>query len=355
MRNVVPLVGIGCVTVILLGVIVGGIVMIGYGVGDVFKKDETKQAAPPPVPNAQPGLPSVPKETQDLSEARSSFKTTRVDSTYQRNGNDLPVVPQAQTIFYKSAGNNLTALFVTTPKKGPRQPLVIWVHDGFGGITSADWEKAKPFRDAGCAVMIPAFREENANEGEFEMFYGEVDDLFAAIEKGASQPGVDANRVYVVGQGTGGTLALLAAVSGKQKPAVRAYFAMGGIPYLEEFLQTPLGSKIANVTPPFIPRIPNEARLRSALPFAASIQQPTFFFGDSNADPLACGQATRMEEVANANRKQPLFRAFPIANQNRDNFIAPLVKIISEKIERDQPGPPTFRFDSADFKPLIQK
>jgi dienelactone hydrolase len=352
MRNVVPLVGIGCVTVILLGAIVGGIVMIGYGVGDVFNKDEPKQAPPPPA--VLPPVQQVPNETQSLSEARSTFKTTPIDSNYQRIGEKLPLIPTARTVHYPSQNGNLAALLSIPVKNGPKQPLVVWIHDGFGGITSMDWDMANPFRDAGCAVMVPTFRAEVNNPGQFEMCYGEVDDLFAAIEYGASQPGIDANRVYVVGRRNGGTLALLAAVSGREKPAVRAYFALGGTPSLAEQLNGP-NAKIANVTPPFDPNGKDEARLRSALPFAASIRQPTFLFGAASVDQVGWNQSMRMAEVANRRKATP-FRALLVPGATRDNFVAPLVRLISEKIETDRSGTTSsIRFDDVDFNQLIKK
>lgn len=353
MRNALPLVGLGCFTVIILGVIVGGIVMISHGVGDLFDKKD-KQASPPPVQQPPLGVRPEPKETQSLSQARAGFTTTLIGDN-ERKGMNIPVVPQATTVDYQSQGNNLSALLLASAKKGPKQPLVVWVHDGFAGVTSVDWDKTKPFRDAGCAVMVPAFRAENMNKGEFEMFYGEVDDLFAAIEYAASQPGVDPNRVYVVGHGTGGTLTLLAAVSGKQKPAVRAYFAIGGTPSLQETLKA-AGSKIANVSPPFDVSIPDETRLRSALPFSASIRQPTFFFAASMLDPAASNQGLRMENVANAYRKQPFFRSFAIPGATRDKFETPLVELVARKIEADRPGRiAEIRFDPSEVNSLFIK
>ena len=43
MRKFLPLTGIGCVAILVIGLIVGGAVMIGYGVsGYLKKKDGTK-------------------------------------------------------------------------------------------------------------------------------------------------------------------------------------------------------------------------------------------------------------------------------------------------------------------------
>jgi dienelactone hydrolase len=344
MRNVFPLVGLGCFSIIVIGAIVGGIIMIGQGVGnidDLFKKDPQPKQAPTGGTNLPKEGQPLPKETRTLQEARALFTTNVVDSNYQRSGENLPEIPQTITATYNSGNLNLAALLSVEQKKGPKQPLVVWVHDGFGGVTAQDWALAKPFHDRGFAVMIPSFREENVDKvGRFEMFYGEVDDLFAAIEYGARLPGIDANRVYVVGHGTGGTLALLAAVSGRAQPAVRAYFAIGGTPYLEETLRVP-GTKIANVSPPFDTKIKEEVLLRSALPFAASIRQPTFYFGASTVDVFGSNQATRMEDVANANRKQPLYRAFLIPKATRENFEQPLVELIRTKIEADRTGKAT--------------
>ncbi len=345
MRNLLPLAALGCVTVIILGVIAGGIVMIGYGARDVFEKEspQAKQKDTPPKSQPGPGPILVPNPT--LLEARKDFTTKLIQSNFQRSSKEPAFVPEARVVYYKSSAINLAAYLSNRPKEGPKRPAVVWVHDGFGGISGADWNQAKPFYDAGFIVMVPSFREENVNNGGgFEMFYGEVDDLLAAIDFAAKQDGVDPNRIYVVGYGTGGTLTLLAAVSGH--PTARAYFAIGGTPNLEESLR--VLNAVENVTPPFNPNAgKKEAYFRSAFPFVASIRQPTFYFGASAIDPPGCNQAMQME--AAASQRQVPFRAFLNPRvARRETFAPPLVDLIRQKIERDTGQVPAIRFELAE-------
>lgn len=342
MRNILPLLGIGFTTLIVLGIIVAGIVMITMGVGDsdIFKKD----AAPgkPKIQNAPnqplPGPQPLPKDSQTLLDARKGFATKLIQSDYQRSGRDLPVVPQAKSVTFRSPVGNLSAYLSIPLKKNALMPAVIWVHDGFGGVTEKDWSIAKPFHDAGFVLMVPSFREENVNNGgRFEMFFGEVEDLMAAIEFVGKQNGVDPNRIYVVGHGTGGTLTLLAAATGTR--SVRAFFAIGGTPDLEEALRDPQADPFEDAAPPFDPKLPNEARLRSSLAFVAAIRQPTFFFGATMVDPQGCSQARRMETTAN--QYGVPFRVFEILKATRANFPIPLVTLVRQKIESDTASNPT--------------
>lgn len=54
-------------------------------------------------------------------------------------------------------------------------------------------------------VMYPTFRGSRGDPGPQESFYGEVDDLVAAVALTRTIEGVDTQRVYLGGHGTGGT------------------------------------------------------------------------------------------------------------------------------------------------------
>lgn len=75
--------------------------------------------------------------------------------------------------------------------------------------------------------MVPSFHAENDNPGQYEIFYGELEDLESARAWLAQQPYVDPNRIYLVGHSTGGTRALLAS---ELSAKYRAAFFLGGIP-----------------------------------------------------------------------------------------------------------------------------
>ena len=52
--------------------------------------------------------------------------------------------------------------------------------------------------------MTPMLRGENGNQGEFELFHGEVDDAAAAARWLSQQPYVDSKRIFAFGHSVGG-------------------------------------------------------------------------------------------------------------------------------------------------------
>jgi acetyl esterase/lipase len=329
MRNVVPLVAIGCVTTIILGIIVGGIVMIGYGIsGYLSKSSGSEQHKNEPNPPAK-GL--APK--QSLLDARQGVHITRLPVKIKNQIEDAPVeIPDANVVLFDAPLGKLSA-YLSKPKnlKG-KSPAVVWAHGGFGGIGRVDWDQARAFHDSGCVLMIPSFRAENNNPGQFEMFYGEVDDLLAAITYVAGLPNVDSSRVYVAGHDNGGTLVLLAAVMGANAPGAnkaRAFFSIAGIPDVQEYFNSVMKKEYLGQEPPFSCHVSNECYLRSASPFAGAIRKPTFYLG-SRSDEIESAGAVEM--LRNANGRP--FHAFTNA-ANHANIVGPAIKRIGEKIKGD--------------------
>jgi acetyl esterase/lipase len=87
-------------------------------------------------------------------------------------------------------------------------PAVVYFHGGFA-FGPGDFEDAKPFLDAGYALMCPMLRGENGNPGNFELFMGEVDDAKAAVEWLARQDRIDASRIFTFGHSAGGAISAL--------------------------------------------------------------------------------------------------------------------------------------------------
>jgi len=87
-------------------------------------------------------------------------------------------------------------------------PAVVYLHGGFA-FGASDFQDAETFLESGFALMTPMLRGENGNPGHFEMFLGEVDDAAAAVEWLASDPRIDASRIYVFGHSTGGAISAL--------------------------------------------------------------------------------------------------------------------------------------------------
>jgi dienelactone hydrolase len=123
----------------------------------------------------------------------------------------LQLPPGVKEVTYPSGALQLKAWVSDTPPDGKLHPAVVFCHGGFW-FGNEDWDALKPFLDAGFVVMAPRVRAENGNPGEFEYYYGEVDDVIAAGQYLAQQPGVDKQRLFVSGHSAGGDLSTLAAM-----------------------------------------------------------------------------------------------------------------------------------------------
>ena len=87
-------------------------------------------------------------------------------------------------------------------------PGVVLVHNGFV-LTDDTLAWARPFVAAGFVVLMPSFRGENGNPGDYELLRGELDDLKAAARFFAEEPDVDVDRLYAFGHSAGGGLVAL--------------------------------------------------------------------------------------------------------------------------------------------------
>ncbi len=118
-------------------------------------------------------------------------------------------VGSLDSVTYRSGATDLSAWVYTPPRPaGRRLPALVYLHPGFS-LSDSLAACATPFMNAGLVVMWPTYRGENGNAGRFELFLGEVDDAAAAARWLATQPQVDAKRVYAFGWSSGGGIAAL--------------------------------------------------------------------------------------------------------------------------------------------------
>jgi len=140
---------------------------------------------------------------QTLTEARAGFQTKIIRNLRDTETPDLPPAGKYKLILFPSAVGQLAAYLSGDPADGHKHPAVIWSHGGLGGISSyffgelpVDNEQSpKAFDEAGMVVMIPSWRGTANNPGRQEFFYGEVDDLLAAVKYVKTLPYVDPERV----------------------------------------------------------------------------------------------------------------------------------------------------------------
>ncbi|WP_165252885.1 alpha/beta hydrolase family protein [Paludisphaera soli] len=215
------------------------------------------------VPRATPGLEL---QAEDYARARSGFATRllRRGPSPSSSGEGLAPPAGARAVEYASGGRRLTAFRSLPSPSGTRSPAVLFLHGGFR-FGEGHWEMSRPFREAGYVVMTPVLRGENGQAGDFSLFYDEVDDVLAAAEVLAAAPDVDPKNVFLAGHSVGGTLALLAAMTSSRFRAAASY---SGSPDLGVYLA------VSRTSPPFDVSSPPEMRLRSAVAYATSFQNP---------------------------------------------------------------------------------
>jgi dipeptidyl aminopeptidase/acylaminoacyl peptidase len=203
--------------------------------------------------------------TGDYSTDRSAFRTRLVVRGPAPQPHSMPSAPRGvREIDYPSGDLRLRAWIGLPPGAPERAPLVIFLHGGFA-FSMEDYDMARPFLEAGYAVVMPSVRGENGQTGTFSMFFDEVSDVLAVTDHARSQRWADPQRIYVAGHSAGGTLAMLA---GLASPHYRAVASFSGSPD-----QLALAESLPSIVP-FDRNNPAEYEMRSPLSYATSFKAP---------------------------------------------------------------------------------
>jgi dienelactone hydrolase len=283
------------VKTILMG-IAAVIVLAGLGTGVFFLLNQKQTVRPP----------------KTFEETRKDFETnlTRRAEAPQEFDNTAP--DQVKVVYYESGNKKLMAWLVL-PDREPPFPAVIFAHDGFA-LSRADYTNAVPFVSHGFAVLIPSWRAENGNPGDFEMCYGEVDDLVAAIDYMATRKKVDKGSIFAAGYGVGATNVMLAA---ELSPHLRKAAGCGGRPDMFE-----AGEAYEHA--PFDQRNAEERMMRSPQPFIDDLKCPLLLlYGEKDA-----GHKFFLEQ---ANKMSKESKKFPVLVEelpkvNHQTALAPAIQ-----------------------------
>ncbi len=185
----------------------------------------TATVAAPPSPTPAPATPtasptSTPQPTEPAASAYLSLRRSYATAlTAHRPApfawHDAPLPAGVTQVSYPSGDLTLRAwLAMPRPDRLPagcqacKVPAVVYFH-GYFGLGWDEFAHVQPFLDAGYAVLLPALRGENGNPGDFELWYGEIDDARAAVQWLAAQPEIDAGHIYAFGWSVGGGVATL--------------------------------------------------------------------------------------------------------------------------------------------------
>jgi dienelactone hydrolase len=284
---------------------------------DKLKSSKSRQDSPAEQPTSQ-----------TLLEARQGFHTKLLKQEKENEPVETPPANLMKVVQYPSPAGNLAAYLTNIPQDGKKHPAIIWIFGGFGnGIGDTAWKRAdqnndqsaSAFREAGIVTMYPSLRGGNQNPGVQESFYGEVDDVLAAADFLAAQPGIDPSRIYLGGHSTGGTLALLVAETGARK--FRAIFCFG-----------PVGNVAGYGSDSLVFDADDERELevRAPIRFLKAIAVPTWVLeggsGSSNASELIA-----MSQKKHSNQVQ----FYSVNQADHFSILYPVTRLLAARISAD--------------------
>lgn len=262
-----------------------------------------------------------------LLEARRGFKTVLLPQEGGKEPVETAPGKMFRTLKYSAPNGQLAAYLSPNPGDGKKHPAIIWITGGdcnsIGDVWSAaprdNDQSAAAFRKAGIVMMFPSLRGGNDNPGRKEGFLGEVEDVLAAAKYLKKQPYVDAQRIYLGGHSTGGTLALL---TSEYSLRFRAVFAFGPVDDVAGY-----GADSGFL--PFDIKNAKEVELRSPIHWLAAVQSHTWVLEGSEE-----GNIDSLHEMAN-NSSNLKLHFVEITGASHFSILAPTTELIAKKILAD--------------------
>lgn len=228
-------------------------------------------------------------------------------------------------ITYQSGALSLAGFVTPNPKDGKRHPVIIWLTGGDSNTLDDFWTEGTPnndqsasaFRKADMVMMFPTLRGGNSNPGQREYFWGEVDDVIAAVLFAAKLPYVDPGRIYLGGHSTGATLALLVAGTGLP---IQGVFAFGPV--------ADPGTYSANQIPVAWKKLDSEEqRLRAPIQWLHAIKAPTWIVEGANPPSNTSAQS----ELCKARRSDQV-HCVTVAGLDHFSVLQPITRRIAAQL-----------------------
>lgn len=237
------------------------------------------QAARPVGPPPFPVPEEPPLELQDYAEARRQFRTHLLKfGPAPEAAPPLGTPAGARKVLYRSGAAQELELIAWIgegkPSRAPK-PAVLFLH---GGNATGDghWQLVMPYVEAGFIVMLPSFRGENGQAGNYSGFYDETSDALAAADYLLAQPGVDPGRLFIAGHSNGGTLAILAAMTRRFRAAVPISAGVDAWRYFGRYREEIRFDRTD----------PREFVMRSSVCFGRSLKCPTLLLRGTEERPF---------------------------------------------------------------------
>ena len=268
------------------------------------------------------GCSSEVKDDRPFLTRRAEFKT-KLTSPGPSPQDWRFEIPRSgiEQVTYPSGKLELQAwLHVPEADGSEKHPALVFFHGGFA-FGASDMAECQPFIDAGYVVMTPWLRGENGLRGNFEMFYGELDDAAASVRWLSQQPYVDADRIYAFGHSSGGVLSAL--LSLVEDVPIRHSGSSGGL------YGTDLFDLVDDTLVPFDKSDPVERQLR-VLPGNIRWMQRAHYAYIGNQDTgVANGVREANREIANKDSQLRIimlqgdhFSSYPVAMRKYLELIA---------------------------------
>jgi dienelactone hydrolase len=276
-------------------------------------------------PKGESVIPEIP-----LEKARREHPTKlmREGPAPQEFDDEMP--EGVERVTFDSDGRTLFGWLGKPAGDGPF-PAVLHAHGGFA-LGPEDFEQVRPLVQAGYVVLVPAWRGENGNPGDFELCYGEVDDALAALEYLAALPEVDPQRLFATGHSVGGTAVMLLA---ELTPKLRGAMACGGIPDMQTLFKHGFEPNVLQV--PFDALDEKEGDLRSPARHAGDLKCPLLLcYGADPEDRISFKQAQAFKRNAAEVGKEVRVETF-LATDHMTSF-APALNRCLEFFEEIAPA-----------------
>ncbi|MFB9951465.1 alpha/beta hydrolase family protein [Rhizobium puerariae] len=239
-------------------------------------------------------VPDVPPlEKEDYAEARKRFRTNLVrKGPSPEKSEPLGTPAGSRRVLYRGGPDGSIELVAWLshyePSSKPR-PAVLFLH---GGNATGDghWELMKPYWEAGFVVMLPSFRGENGQAGNYSGFYDETTDALAAASYLEELPGIDRNRFFLAGHSNGGTLALLASMTRKFRASAPISAGVNSWRYFGRFEREVRFDEADQ----------KEFIMRSSVCFGPSLKCPTLLLRGTEERPFDADHQLLMDRARSA-------------------------------------------------------
>ncbi|WP_432667404.1 prolyl oligopeptidase family serine peptidase [Wukongibacter baidiensis] len=218
------------------------------------------------------------EKANEFNDMRQNYKTKLItEGPSPMKSRELTLADNASEITFKSGDLSLKAWISKNHEADKKYPAVVYLHGGFG-FTEKNWEEAQSYIDEGFILMTPMLRGENGNQGNYELLYGEVNDLIAAAEYLSEQPYVDSDHIFLAGHSLGGGNAVLASMLPSKYNTVATF---GAAP-LDLKAELDANEKLKGIIP-FDINESKEFELRTPVKYPQYVNKPLHMFVETES------------------------------------------------------------------------